>query len=65
MREQKRKESAPSGHDPAGAAWRDELLANAFELWLGISRLLTVVQSGPPQTSPPKRRARRQPRRDR
>jgi hypothetical protein len=55
MREQKRKEAAPSGYEPA-SAWRDELLTNAFELWLGISRLLAAVQNGPPQAPPPRNR---------
>jgi hypothetical protein len=56
MREEKRKDRGSVSSDSASAAWRDELLANAFELWIGISRLLTTVQNGPSQTSPPRHR---------
>jgi hypothetical protein len=56
MREEKRKDRRSVSGDSASAAWRDELLANALELWLGASRLMTTVQGGPPQTSPPRHR---------
>jgi hypothetical protein len=56
MRGEKRKDKAPASRDPNRSAWIDELLADAFEVWLGTSRLLTALQCGPP--SPPRRTKR-------
>lgn len=39
--------------------WRDELFGNAFELYLGISRLMAALQNGPPRSPRRKRTSRR------
>jgi hypothetical protein len=56
MREIKQDEIAPASRDPANVAWREELLNNAFEITIGISRLMATVQNGPLQASPPRKR---------
>jgi hypothetical protein len=38
-------------------AWREEVLSCAFETYLGISRLIATVQSGP-LNAPPTRKQR-------
>jgi hypothetical protein len=56
MRNGKQKERAISGKEPAGLVWRDELLGNAVEVSIGVSRLIDTLRLGPPQTSPPRKR---------
>jgi hypothetical protein len=34
---------------PTGAAWRDDILNTAFEIYLGVSRLMAALQIGPPK----------------
>lgn len=44
MREQKRKSRAPARQYSNEVIWRDELVADVFALWLGISRLMDNVR---------------------
>lgn len=59
MRIRKMENRTISADDPAGQAWREELLGTALEVSIGISRLMDAVRLGPPQSPPRRRIARR------
>lgn len=63
MGTKKHRDRAPCGDELGGMAWRDELLSNVFEVYLGISRLMAAVQVGPPRS--PSTKKKRLPRRSR
>jgi hypothetical protein len=41
---QPRRNVAPVMREPIRNAWRDEIAADVFELWLGISRLMARIR---------------------
>jgi hypothetical protein len=56
MSTKKHRDRAPCSDELGGMAWRDELLSNVFEVYLGISRLMAAVQIGPPKPSSPRKK---------
>lgn len=49
MRQRKRKNKAPAVGNLIKGVWRDEIVADVFELWIGISRLMARMRGSRPQ----------------
>ena len=49
MRQRKRKSKAPAAGNLIKGIWRDEIVADVFELWIGISRLMARMRGSQPQ----------------
>lgn len=47
MRQQKRKSKSPAAGNLINGIWRDEIVADVFELWIGISRLMARMRGSP------------------